>query len=489
MIKIKKQIFTLFFAGAIAQLVTFLIGVYLNRTLDLESRGLFGQLFLLFGFFCTPITSGISASILYYIPLNISNRLKSYYIIQQSNFLLLCIGLFLFFIIYFNADYISQFFGDTGLNNQLIRLFSVYPLLKLLSSHYVNILVSFNKSKSAAIFSICESLLYLLFVVGSQIFFNDIKILIIALIIQAFLVAIFVQIKLFTYKSEKKFNLIMLKKQIKYAGTLAITSSIGYWGWEIDKLFVSKLYSPTDYAIYIAGATEIPFVNTLITSTSTILIPIISVLYREGKFKEISIEWTEAIKNNAIFILPIFLFSFFYAEFIILFLYGKKFLGSILFFRIYMIVTPLRIMTYGTITQAIGRTKINFYVALAFLIINTILNFLLIDSLGPIGCSIATVISTIIMAILYLKFIKKELKIKIVQLIPFKFLLQILLISFVAILPTLAFYHLDFPPIKLLISFLTFIIMYILLCIKFKIINLKLFLSLFNKKDEREVDV
>jgi O-antigen/teichoic acid export membrane protein len=475
---IQKQIFTLFFSGAFAQVVNFLIGVFLNRDLPLNDRGSIGQLFLLFSFFSAPIISGVSASILYFLP-KYKNQLDRYFI-KQSNIILFILGLLLSLIFYLASSQISVLLNNYKLEEYL-KIFSLYPLFKLLSSHYVNILVSFSKTRQAAIFSSIESLSYALSIIGARLVSDSIELLVIFIVLHSFIITIFVQHRLFLYTRNpvtRSIQISLLKEQLKYAGILGVTSSIGIWGWELDKLIVSQISSPKEYALYIAGATEVPFVNTLINSTSTVLIPVISYLYTNGKIKELLIEWRNAIKRNAIIVFPIFVFAFIYAENLIVLLYGIKYLGSTAYFKAYLFITPLRIISYGMISQAVGKTGVNLQGTLFFFTFNIILNFMLVPLLGPIGSSIATVISTILMAIFYLSKIKKILVTNLRDLLPFKNLILIMIIAIISIIPTALIF--SEPNIwQLILGSLLYFSMYFILILLFKITNIREIRSFF----------
>lgn len=478
---IRNQIITLFLSGAILQVVNFLVGIFLNRYLSLEERGIYGQVILIYSLFSSLFISGLSGSVLYF-----NSKYKKYFtnmIVKQINTILLIIGFLFSTFLFFYSTHISIFFKN-GILEPYLKVFALYPFFKLISSHYVNILVSQQKTKNAAVFTLFDSLLYFLFVTIALLISPSAKSLIIAMTFQALLISIYVQYKLIPYlfdktkKANKKSNIILLKKISSYASILGITSSIGFWGWELDKLIVSRIVEPSQYALYVAGATEVPFVNTLINSTSTVLIPIITVLYARGKISEIIVEWKNALKRNAIFVFPIFAFVFLFGDVVITLLYGAKYVESTIYFRAYLLITPIRIASYGVITQAIGKTKINLKASIFFLITNIIFNLVLIKY-GPLGSSFATVIATILMAVYYIYQIKKILGINLNSILPFKELVLIMALSLICLLPTLIIMQIKFDLIKLCLGLIIYIITYIILGSKLKIIDVSFILNKF----------
>ena len=83
-------------------------------------------------------------------------------------------------------------------------------------------------------------------------------------------------------------------------------------------------------------------------------------------------------------------------------LYGASYAESAVMFRIYLFLVPLRVATYGLITQAIGRTRINLTASFVFLGSNAILVLALVGPLGLPGPAVATVAATTGVACYYL---------------------------------------------------------------------------------------
>jgi O-antigen/teichoic acid export membrane protein len=104
-------------------------------------------------------------------------------------------------------------------------------------------------------------------------------------------------------------------------------------------------------------------------------------------------------------------------------------------FRIYLFLVPLRVATYGLMTQAIGRTGINLTGSLMFLASNAVLVLLLVGPLGLPGPAVATVSATAGLAGYYLVRLRRVLGLSIRVLFPWRALAANLAVSVTAALP------------------------------------------------------
>jgi O-antigen/teichoic acid export membrane protein len=119
----------------------------------------------------------------------------------------------------------------------------------------------------------------------------------------------------------------------------------------------------------------------------------------------------------------------------IVLLFGDSYRESVDVFRIYLLLVPLRVATYGLITQAIGRTQINLSASLVLLVLNAILVLALVGPLGLIGPALGAVLATYGMAVYYLIRLRRILGVPVRALLPWPMLAINLAISAVAGVP------------------------------------------------------
>jgi O-antigen/teichoic acid export membrane protein len=104
-------------------------------------------------------------------------------------------------------------------------------------------------------------------------------------------------------------------------------------------------------------------------------------------------------------------------------------------FRIYLLLVPIRVATYGIITQAIGRTRINLSGSLLFLGVNAFLVLALVGPLGLKGPALGTVLASAALAVYYLIRLRAVLSLSIRALFPWSLLVANLAVSALAAVP------------------------------------------------------
>jgi O-antigen/teichoic acid export membrane protein len=127
-------------------------------------------------------------------------------------------------------------------------------------------------------------------------------------------------------------------------------------------------------------------------------------------------------------------------------LYGPAFAGSVPIFRAYLFLVPLRVATYALITQAVGKTGINFTASLVLLAGNAVLAIALVFPLGTLGPAIATPLASAIAAAYYLVRLKSVLALRIADLLPWRLLIANLAVSFAAAAPLLLLFTVSLSP-------------------------------------------
>jgi O-antigen/teichoic acid export membrane protein len=112
--------------------------------------------------------------------------------------------------------------------------------------------------------------------------------------------------------------------------------------------------------------------------------------------------WHRAICKVAIFLIPLAVFLFFFANEFITLMFSKKYQDSSIIFQIYIIAIIPKVTWYGPILVSMGYNKEPLYAAGIALITNMVLNFLFIKLIGFTGPAISTVITTYIVSTFYL---------------------------------------------------------------------------------------
>ena len=145
-------------------------------------------------------------------------------------------------------------------------------------------------------------------------------------------------------------------------------------------------------------------------------------------------------------------------------MYGEKYRNSAIPFSIYLLLIPIRTMTFSSIMTASGNTKLIMKGALYSTLFNIIFSTLLIYKIGFIGPAIATVVSTYLLAIFYSYQISRDFKISIFDVFAIRQMRNYFLIGLISSLfSVVALYLIEyFSVLKIVISNVIFVIVYII---------------------------
>lgn len=183
---------------------------------------------------------------------------------------------------------------------------------------------------------------------------------------------------------------------------LAISSVVSTLHRNIDKLLVSWLGQPEDFAVYINGAMEIPLIGIVTASAASILTVDLAKMYEERRFEEAISLFRRASCKCALLILPAACYLFVMAEPVMVFLYTDAYRDSYLPFRIYLLMLPIRVVFYGPLLIAAGQPKLIMIRTIIALGLNITLSILLTHFLGPmVGPASATVLVVYFFAVPY----------------------------------------------------------------------------------------
>ena len=146
-----------------------------------------------------------------------------------------------------------------------------------------------------------------------------------------------------------------IRKLLAYGLPFALTGLAGRLAWQFDRVVVSRRFSPAVFAVYAVGAVELPFTTIVQQSVNAVLVPALARYYALADIAGMAALWRRAIRRTSLVLLPMFVFFMLTADQVIRLLFDH-FERSADVFRIYLLLVPIRVATYGLITQAIGRT-------------------------------------------------------------------------------------------------------------------------------------
>lgn len=469
-----RSSFIIFLGVFLEKFISYIYRIIVARHFGPEIYGTFSLALMILGWFISISTLGLNNGLVRYISLyrgkKEKNKIK--FLFKSVLVLIILTSLLSGILLFFSASFISlNFFHDTSLII-FLKIFSVAIPLTVVSNSLLSAIRAFEKiAWYSFIFNILQNLSR--FIVLIALIFIGLKSnSVIFSYLTSALITLIASYLVCRYKISELFGKYFLKKEIKqktfnelfsYSWPLLFFSviwSIFHWS---DSFMIGLFGTVKDVGIYNA-AVPIAFLLMLTSDLFLLLFfPLITREYSQKNFyliKELSKQVGKWIFTlNLPLLLLIILFP---GSFINLF-FGKAYLGATTSLRFLAIGTFFHsiFMVSNNLISVVGKSGIVLIDIVSVSVINIILNFFLIPRYGIGGAAFSTMISLIILDIIFLLQAKKYTAI-----IPLRrSLLKILLVS---LIPTVILLLLkttigQISFIKLVLLGSLFILLYLLL--------------------------
>ena len=185
----------------------------------------------------------------------------------------------------------------------------------------------------------------------------------------------------------------ILRTVWRYLWPIQMSRLPSYFSGYLDKIIMSLYLLPRDFAVYSLGAREIPFVGAIAYSISGVLLPHLVDDVRTGNVDQICRRWRKSCLKTA-FITYFFAgFCIWNAPAVMRFLLSSTYEESSVPFRFFAAITYLRVVEYGSIPKAFGRTKSIFIMTLVAAIVLGVVAIFLTPRFGIAGMALSVVIS------------------------------------------------------------------------------------------------
>ncbi|PKN73232.1 MAG: hypothetical protein CVU50_04350 [Candidatus Cloacimonetes bacterium HGW-Cloacimonetes-3] len=436
-----------------------IIGIALARLITPAELGSYRQLFLIYSTFSTLLLLGIPQSLLYFLPKSASGEEQKRIISRTLNIVSL-LSLLFALAIFASRGFIAAKFNNPSLQ-PLLLIYAIYPLFIFITQLFSSIMLGLKQPLQAAKFTLFAVGSDFVLILGVAYFTRDLALIVWAVIASAFLQWLYARLKLWKFNNRISATIFEgFHTQLAYSIPLGLSSIIGILGVQIDKFMISGFFGPEQFAVFSIGAMELPLIGILANSVNSILLPHLS----SGDPKNMGELYSGAVRKNALIVFPLAALFYMFAEPIMVFLYGAIYAEAAVYFKIYLLILPLRIATYGIIFQAFGKTKVIMLNALFMLALNVVMNYFFIKAMGMKGAAYATVLVTWLSVGLYLLMMKSLLKLRLRDYFPMGKVMRTALVTLISALICLPVLHISmFPFLNMLIGGMLFASLYVVL--------------------------
>ncbi|MCZ3367516.1 MULTISPECIES: flippase [Methanobacterium] len=414
-----KNFSSLFVSNVIINILSFLYTLLLARYLGVGGFGILSLAIALGGIFGIITDLGFSGLMTREV-----SRNKSLATEYLSN--ILCIR-FVLAVLTFIIAIISLNLMDYSYQTKLVvYLITLSSIVSAIMSTYSSIFQSHEKMEYQAF---GQTLNVVLIFIGILIAINlKFNVTIIALIyLLSSLIILFLNIimsKIYLDVGINKINKKFWKPTIRAAIPFSLSLIFATVYFRVDVIILSLLQGEVSVGIYTASynlLAALIFIPMIFTTT---VLPLFSKLHIESQ-ESLKTSYEKTFKYLLIIAIPIAIIATFYANNIILLIYGLDFKQSILSLQILIWTVPFIFATYlfRTLLISINKQNLLFKIILICLILNILFNLILIPFYGYLGSSVVNVLTEFIFFSICFRYISKYLH-KVPLLIIFRILLS-----------------------------------------------------------------
>ena len=403
-----------------------ILNVGFARSMGVESFGSFQQVFMFSAFFII-VSLGIPETLYYFLP-RLDGEERSRFI-GQTIVLLALAGAFVGTGMAFGADRLAAWQHNPAIATD-IRWFGLYGGFLIAASFADPLFITFGHVRRLfaitglhAVFFVVLTIVEVKFAVPRTGLF---------IVMAAFGVVRYVLTIVLVSGIRADMGPVRLglaphrvAKQLAYSAPVAMTNTVDVVARWLDKFVVSLMFGPALLGVFFVGAIEIPFVSVVVSSVFNVAAPAISASRHTGDIDGIITLARNAVKLTAGIIWPLFAYLFVFADSAVPLVFSTSFTGAVVPFRVYLLLLPLRIVSYGTVLIALGRSRAVFWTTVAALAVNAFLTVTLARIFGFIGPAFATVISTLFHIAVFVIIIVKELGVGPGKLLPVRRLVEV----------------------------------------------------------------
>ncbi|NLG34368.1 MAG: oligosaccharide flippase family protein [Lentisphaerae bacterium] len=419
---------------AVAGLVS---GMVMSRVLSKTDLATYRQTLLAYQVAIPLLSLGIPSAIYYFLPTE-KERVRG--VVVDALVLLMLTGLlYALFIALGGHHLLARRFSNPAIVSTLAYLVPL-PLVMLPASLVSSVLVVQNRVRQLTVYNVLSNLMLASGIIFACAWWKTPEAMVLTKVgisLLSGLVAIHLMHRAVPEDGWTP-QWAGMKRMVTYSIPLVAASAMGSISLQLDKLIVSSMCSPEDFAVYSNGAIQIPLVGILTGSIAAVILPDLRRLAAANDAAgALALFRTSAAKSAAVLI-PVMMFLLASAEPFILTLFSEKYAGSVLPFRLYLLILPMRIVFFGTFLMAFGWTRTILHRSAAGLAANALLSILLVRWMGFIGAIVATMFSLyLVEGVWNYAAISRIARCRWRDVIPFRTVIQLAGISAAAALPVL----------------------------------------------------
>lgn len=416
---------------SLTTLVGLVFAVVLSRLFTQDDYATYRQALLVYTFAAPFVILGLDRALFYFLP-NEHQRTRG---VLVENLLLLAVGglALTLFLLAGGNHLLAGRFNNPALVTALLLL-APYPLFMAPTTTLSACLLARDRTTQVAAYNVVSRLIMLLAVVIPCLFFPRPTVAIVGVVTGTGIAAMIAMTLMFRACDSGNWRPTLggMRGQIAFALPLGLSTLVGTVSRGLDQVFVAAMCPAATFAVFVNGAMEIPLVGVITGSVTSVLIVDYAKLYKEGRLDEIVRLIHRAMVKCALILIPVMAFLLCMAPELMRVLFGTRYEDSAAPFRVYLLLLPIRTLTFGAIFMATGNSRYILYQTILGLASKLIVTWYAVSAFGAIGAAGASVVTTYFVSIPYwLIIIRKVLHCPIRQLFPWRDLFRVTIASYI----------------------------------------------------------
>jgi O-antigen/teichoic acid export membrane protein len=366
------------------------LAAILARLFSKQDYAAYQQTLVTYNIVAPLLALGLANALYYFIPRD-KSRARS---ILTGNLLLLFLAGSVFaVVIWCGANrLLAQRFSNAAVRD-LLLIYSPYAMLALPVGAVNACLLSCGKTNTSAVFNMLSRFLTLVCVVGLVLIWRGPRAAITGIVIAEFFVFLAALLLMYRIAPGDRWqpDPANIWEQIRFSIPLGLASMIGIMSRSVDKVVVSSMCSPEQFAVYVNGAIDIPLIGILTGSINIVLLPEIVELYSKGSAPAALVLWRRAAVKCSLVLLPTMCFLFAMAPEVMRVLFSAEYSESAIPFRLYLVMVPIRVVAWEPMLMAAGKSSWILSRTVVSLLINIALSVFLVRYMGYIGAIVGSI--------------------------------------------------------------------------------------------------
>lgn len=337
------QAFWIMLAKTVAFGFTFALPLLLVRRLSQTDFGVYKQIFLLVGTAFSLLPLGVGMSAYYFLPREPERRPQIVFNILI--FHLLVSALFLV-VVALRPSLLSALFNSAEMEGYSL-LVGLVVMTWVTSSLLEVFTIARQELRFATALVILSQLTKAALMFGAVLLFGTVRALLWAALVQGVLqtATLLVYLRARYGNFWRGFDTTLWRTQLAYALPFGFASVLYRSQLELDNYFVSHWFGPAAYAIYAVGCFEVPLLGLLAESISSVTIPRVSFLQKEGARREIAELVARVMRKLALVLFPLYFLLLATGREFVTFLFTDRYAESWPIFAFNLTLIPLLLIT------------------------------------------------------------------------------------------------------------------------------------------------